>query len=121
MQDTFITIQAEQPRVEAATKARRRPRTRPCAGPAPVPTLFLTLALSLAPLLDPALASPSPYAHSLRPAPTQVRVLSFESTAKLLCRLEAESAVRPTLTLHSPTFTTLTLHSHPHPTLPPSP
>merc|ERR1719171_570084 len=43
VQDTFITIQAEQPRVEAATK---------------------------------------------------VRVLSFESTAKLLCRLEAESAVR---------------------------
>jgi len=43
VQDTFITIQAEQPRVEAATK---------------------------------------------------VRVLSFESTAKLMCRLEAESAVR---------------------------
>ena len=32
--------------------------------------------------------------HSLHPAPAQVRVLSFESTAKLLCRLEAESAVR---------------------------
>jgi len=43
VQDTYITIQAEQPRVEAATK---------------------------------------------------VRVLSLESTAKLLCRLEAESAVR---------------------------
>jgi hypothetical protein len=43
VQDTFVTIQAEQPRVEAATA---------------------------------------------------VRVLSFENTAKLLCRLEPESAVR---------------------------
>jgi hypothetical protein len=58
--------------------------------------------------------------HSLRAAPTQVRVLSFESTAKLLCRLEAESAVRPALT-YTPTLTTLTLHSTltltPHPNL----
>ena len=43
VQDTFVTIQAEQPRVEAATA---------------------------------------------------VRILSFENTAKLLCRLEPESAVR---------------------------
>ena len=111
VQDTYITIQAEQPRVEAATKA-------------PLPR---TLTHALTPHSPPPASSPwspsspVPPSSSRRPHPCappapwpQVRVLSLESTAKLLCRLEAESAVRPTLTLDSHPH-------HPHPTLPPSP
>lgn len=103
VQDTFITIQAEQPRVEAATKARPHPRTRPCAYPALAPTL-LTLAFPLALLLAPAPASPSPYAQPARCPYSGARAFVREH-----CQAALQTRGRVGGT------------ACPHPTLPPSP